>query len=531
MLLVFAITVVVLIAIATSSVLVMRALEQNVHKFVENDLPRVRQADALSHLVQDIVSSAQGLSQAQTKTALNEAYANVDQLLLELENITTALSRQSVDPPILNMLVLAQQTRSEAQLGFQLMAGALELEEQRLMIKRNVEQSIHNLISIASEGLSVPHSSQFPLTTQDYVTLVQCTQDMSKALRNSEEFLESAPIAAQQIKFLKALVDIETIINKDRTQIVKFQNSAKDWKTFFSLKQREIELRDTSEELLAILQNTVQEMVQALNDYTDQMIDEFTDNTEAVFALEYWANLLIVSVGFVSLVIITLVQWQIIGRGFSQRLEVISKSLACVPTTADETQVPISGNDEIATMARQLEALLTQALQIRNMATTDELTQVPNRRYFFQQIPIEEERARRSGKGGAVLMLDIDFFKKVNDTYGHGIGDKVLIAVAHTCRKNLRTPDILARMGGEEFIIYCPDTGIEHGEKLAERIRSRIESLRIGLFDEIILRVTVSIGLTITQPPKMDIVSAMKTADKALYMAKEGGRNRVISIS
>jgi len=125
------------------------------------------------------------------------------------------------------------------------------------------------------------------------------------------------------------------------------------------------------------------------------------------------------------------------------------------------------------------------------------------------------------------LSLDIDFFKRINDLYGHAAGDSALIAFVKTCQAQLRTTDILGRMGGEEFIALLPHTSIHHATTTAQRIRSSIESLIIGHNSECI-RMTVSVGVS-TFTPGEDMDSLLSRADIALYQAKAEGRNRVVS--
>jgi len=288
------------------------------------------------------------------------------------------------------------------------------------------------------------------------------------------------------------------------------------------------DLLKTSKEVLLELQTTVNQLLQFSNQYTQRIIDDFEQKKNTVFEVEYWAIVFIIVISLMVIVIVVVMQWQIVERGFSQRLEIISKSLARVPKTYEETKIPVIGNDEIALMARRLENLLEKALQIQLMATTDDLTQVANRRYFFQQVDIEIKRARRSGREATVLVLDIDFFKTINDTYGHDIGDIVLKTIAHTCKKCVRITDILARMGGEEFAIFCPETTLEDGKVLAERIRRTIEILEIDVSDQTKVKVTISVGVANLYPSCIDINQALKKADSALYSAKKAGRNQVV---
>jgi diguanylate cyclase (GGDEF)-like protein len=161
------------------------------------------------------------------------------------------------------------------------------------------------------------------------------------------------------------------------------------------------------------------------------------------------------------------------------------------------------------------------------LASVDPLTKVWNRRLFTELCARELARAERLGSRSAILMLDLDLFKRVNDTYGHEAGDAVLVAVAECWRAALRLPDILGRIGGEEFAVLLPDTPVVEAQRIAERLRMATEALRIDIGTGKDLPITVSIGCTVwaTDEP---LETAIKRADDALYEAKNAGRNRVV---
>jgi diguanylate cyclase (GGDEF)-like protein len=168
-------------------------------------------------------------------------------------------------------------------------------------------------------------------------------------------------------------------------------------------------------------------------------------------------------------------------------------------------------------------AISERKLMLR--ALTDPLTGVFNRRTFVDLSNKEAVRARRSGSLTSVLMIDIDHFKRINDNYGHPVGDLVIKALADTATKCLRPTDILARYGGEEFIVTLPETDDDVARRVAERLRSALES-QIVQGDNAEVRFTVSVGV-VTFATGVSIASAMERADQALYRAKQNGRNRV----
>lgn len=164
--------------------------------------------------------------------------------------------------------------------------------------------------------------------------------------------------------------------------------------------------------------------------------------------------------------------------------------------------------------------------KLRKLATTDSLTGLYNRRFFMESAEDAMERSRRYGHDLSLLMMDIDFFKNVNDSYGHDAGDDVLKGLAKTGLKILRNIDVFGRIGGEEFSILLPDTGLSGAAQVAERLRAEIEAeamhTRSGL-----LNITVSIGVATYNDRTDSLEKLLKAADVGLYAAKEAGRNQV----
>jgi diguanylate cyclase (GGDEF)-like protein len=161
--------------------------------------------------------------------------------------------------------------------------------------------------------------------------------------------------------------------------------------------------------------------------------------------------------------------------------------------------------------------------RLSELATTDELTQVANRRLLMDRLGRELERARRTDKPLAVLMADLDHFKRVNDEYGHLRGDEVLRLVAHELGAHLRRMDTVGRYGGEEFVILVPDTPREQGQVVAEKLRQSIAALSFP--DGLTL--TISIGVAVFPSDADDPAGIIDAADRALLAAKRRGRNQV----
>ncbi len=163
---------------------------------------------------------------------------------------------------------------------------------------------------------------------------------------------------------------------------------------------------------------------------------------------------------------------------------------------------------------------------LKNQATRDPLTSLYNRRYFEEEVRKRINQARKNNGMYCILMTDVDLFKRVNDTYGHKTGDKVLMELAAACERALRDRDIVARYGGEEFVIYLDDVDAENARVVAERLRETIAELSVPSDDGRIVKFTISIGIS-SAAVSDNIDTLIKTADEALYRAKQNGRNRV----
>lgn len=165
--------------------------------------------------------------------------------------------------------------------------------------------------------------------------------------------------------------------------------------------------------------------------------------------------------------------------------------------------------------------------ELRIQASTDSLTGAANRRRWLELAEQEIGHARRHGQPLAVLMMDMDHFKLINDGHGHAAGDRVLVTFAQACREQLRSHDVLGRMGGEEFCVLLPATELEGAAEVGERIRQAAAALAILLEDSSRLPVSVSIGVALVTAADSGIDVALAKADLALYRAKQSGRNRV----
>ncbi len=164
----------------------------------------------------------------------------------------------------------------------------------------------------------------------------------------------------------------------------------------------------------------------------------------------------------------------------------------------------------------------------KHLSVTDALTGLYNRRHFDNMIEREFLRAKRYSNNLSIAIIDIDFFKKVNDTYGHLCGDYILKEVAYLILENFRKTDMIFRYGGEEILVILTETPIEKAIIPLERLRKSIENYPFN-YDGQDIRITISIGAESINPEISNFEKLIDNADKALYQAKENGRNRVVT--
>jgi len=247
------------------------------------------------------------------------------------------------------------------------------------------------------------------------------------------------------------------------------------------------------------------------------------------------------------------------GFLLTHKLGSLTRIISKFKDSGKYVRIDVTGNDEIATLSHafnhmstkindyinriqsdkelleirvterteELEAATTKLidanLQLKNLSITDHLTQVYNRIKVDDQLDAEKQRFERYDTVFSIILLDIDKFKNVNDTYGHNEGDNVLVTVANLLKSNIRNTETLGRWGGEEFIIICPETELQNASLLAEKLRKIIEHKTFNAIGHI----TCSFG--VAQARKDEFTKELiKRSDIALYKAKEDGRNRVV---
>jgi len=180
-------------------------------------------------------------------------------------------------------------------------------------------------------------------------------------------------------------------------------------------------------------------------------------------------------------------------------------------------------------VARDISERKKMEEQLTDLSRKDVLTDTCNRRYFMDKSEALIELMKRYQRPASMMMMDLDQFKKINDQFGHHVGDMALIAFTAACKKEIREADIFGRLGGEEFALMLPETDMQSALILAERIRSGTAAITIPI-DQNSISFTVSIGLVELNKDDLTLDSVIRRADKAMYQAKEKGRNQVVTL-
>ena len=204
---------------------------------------------------------------------------------------------------------------------------------------------------------------------------------------------------------------------------------------------------------------------------------------------------------------------------------------ASIPVEVRSRALVLKGRPVLVTAVRDITSHKEMQEKLRKIANSDPLTGVGNRRFFLDEAGKREYyRAVRYNQPLSLLMLDVDHFKRINDSYGHATGDSALKVLTRICQESLRASDVFARLGGEEFAAVLPGSDLEGAKVLAERVRAAVEASQTDT-PRGIISFTLSIGISCMQPDDDSIETMLNRADKALYEAKASGRNRVVTAS
>lgn len=345
-----------------------------------------------------------------------------------------------------------------------------------------------------------------------------------KMRNNSRFFLED------EKKFLKLLhnqkIPQNTIdmIKKHKTNVLIQEINTQYCKKIFSENKKGIDLVKDYRNIEVLSAYTPLD-IDGVHWYLLAEIDK-----KEVFTLSSFLNRSIILVSFI-LFILLLASTYLFSHSITRPINKIKEAFEELGKGNFSKRIVVKRKNEFSSLAKsynmalsKLEKLTQSVEYLSLISTTDFLTKLYNRRKFSEELFNNIHRTYRTKEDFCVAMLDIDFFKKVNDTYGHDVGDIVLKDFANVVKNSLRKTDILARWGGEEFIVLFIDTDIKNTKIVCEKIRKNIQNHKF----HIVKNITCSIGVTQNQDID-DEKTIVERADKALYTAKRTGRNKVVS--
>lgn len=493
--------------------------------FVETTLPRIEIANSLRQTAVEIGVKTKELTSAEGREDLTVIFIQLTSQLDNLESLTAKISQQESEMDILALNWMSQAIRSQAQLVFQMEAQLVQLIKK---IEEKRKQISFELVGVRTLGheVSVPAikiHDEMHLYIKALLSELN-TLDSSESLADVDE-VELALQESREV-YTKKLEQGEDY-STEQVSVHEIENILYNINHLLTLKRQYFLISNNIGLFIEDLSDLVNQLTQQANTYVSVVFSHFQVSARKVIEREEQSLFLTFVLLICSVFLLYILYRRIVIRGFGDKLSLISRAMGADPGSEDVVHLPIQGRDEIADMARAAEELLKKSRRLNELATIDGLTKVCNRRRFFDLAEQEVNRVMRDKTKAVVLMLDIDHFKLINDTYGHAFGDKVLYEVAQACQQIVRTIDIFARYGGEEFVVLMPKTDMKKGMIVAERIREKISGMRLEADDGTIVKTTVSIGLTETSLDETNVDQALKDADNALYRAKRNGRNRV----
>ena len=500
--------------------------------FLTTTLPRIKTTSSLQQTAFSIEEETQELSHSNQNKELTDVHNRLVMLLDYLETLTATISQDSIafDIDVLSLNSISQAIRSQSQLVYQLKAEQLRFIRKARGHYHNVQRELVRLLTPDF----VPNESNVLIDSR-HDELHDSILDLMSHLNGLEMAQTLIEIHDIQEGYKKSCDKLfKTIRTEKPTRyeqlLLVTRKLLAEMDLMFDFRIQRVQIEKSNGKFIFELKNLVRQLTQISTEYVAEGFANYSNNAQQVIQNEreiLWIRLCLV---FISIVLLYILYKHIVIRGLSDKLTLISRAMIDVPGRDNQKIIlPTQGKDEIADMARTVEILLEKSEKLKKMATIDELTQINNRRSFFEIAERERDRAIRMKTATSIIMMDLDHFKTINDRFGHAFGDKVLYEFAQTSKKFLRANDVFARYGGEEFVLLMSDTSLEKGRIVAERIRKATEEIRLTTDDNRAVQLSVSLGLTEAALGSVTVEQAVKQADEALYQAKNQGRNRVLS--
>nr|WP_319493743.1 GGDEF domain-containing protein [uncultured Desulfobacter sp.] len=488
-------------------------------------IPRIQRAKDIQQTVTQVTVYSWSLSNTNSQTELHQAFTQLTTALATLGRLTATLSNEDSGIDIVSLNFLSQAIQSQTHLIFQVKAQLLKQEREQVKIVKGLRR---DLLKFGADFFRT-HSH----TKENHVVV-------HKMIAQSLDFLEKFDTLASlsdiqplenefaRIKQITVPPPVDTTVKDQKKTIDAFiDHILTPLGQLLKLKQKSLSIALKINDFNKA-QNELSDQLTGLTaQYIDRISTDYHGKMELLLKREKQSIYLTIGVFVSSLVLLFLFYRQIVVRRFGERLSMISRAMRSGVAGEKEVPLPVADHDEIADMARAAHELLNKARALNKLATIDELTKVYNRRQFFHLANIEAQRAKRKQGIAVIAILDIDHFKRVNDTWGHIFGDKALFEFAQACKTVIREADLFARYGGEEFILLMPDATMAQGKRVADRVLKTIQALELFTESGQKVQITTSIGVAQAALTTENLSQSIKKADEALYTAKNSGRNRV----
>jgi len=493
----------------------------------DKGLPDITKRAKLNNLISQVLGETERLISAESYPVQRLAYSNIEQSMGEINII---VGYDEPDSVLSNEIKIISSTLEELD----------DMVSRNVKVTMDIQKLMARLFDFSEEILKFEQDVRLITTDHHiYTALSTWTGHMVAIINKANQ--ANAIDAMYKIKILRDNLD------KDFADLKNISDGMPEWLylKMIAVEEQLADLVTAEGGLVDKVEEAVRVSLQKFGrgNFTRNMIEDFknrniagfnnlvtatADNSKRLSTRIGQMTLLfaVVSIGaFFTAGVVVLYFRKILVQRLIRLNSAILGRLG-----GEDEEIEIDGNDEITDMAKVFvyydNEVSNREEKLRKMAMIDELTGVSNRRHFMSMGEKELQRSIRYKHNMCLLMMDIDHFKHVNDTYGHHIGDLVLQNVVNICSSSLRDNDLFGRLGGEEFAAILVETDLSEALLVAERIRQLVESSSLKVESKFI-RCTISIGIECMGEAYDSLESLMIDADKALYSAKAGGRNRV----
>jgi len=491
-------------------------------------IPKIITGTQFTDYSKSLVIEVERLSSSESETHLRISASGIDELLtqirdlIELEGMENQQIKNGINVMEKTLLELKELVSSRIRMTSQIykkQADLLKLpgevfhfEKKETGMSNNSilselisEWSTFALETIILAGNAISENSLYKirninkLLSNNFQTLTNLSKDMPLSLQERENILQA--LLYKEILgtmgILPMLIEQQTIFSKTTARANLSRSLVKDFETL------------------------------TINIFNS----ELNTTEEKSGSLSLWINRLVLIFSFLVVIsiIITIILVSSFNKNITIRLVNLNNAVK-KNNVQDVKSISLKRNDEISDLSESflyfVDEVEKRETELKKLATTDSLTSINNRRYFMELANKEMIRIKRSKEPLVILMLDLDKFKEINDSYGHSAGDIVLEEFSELGLKCLRDEDIFGRIGGEEFAVFLPQTKIEDGLVVAERLRTGMEN-HIFNYQDKKIRCTVSIGISKSSGDQFPLADLLQIADAALYKAKKEGRNKI----